>query len=68
MYILRVKCSSCNSTHAIKEQYHFITGKMVYHKLVEEGYIKSFNVFLASIYRYIRDNNLKRNQCKKDFV
>lgn len=51
-----------NKIHAIKEKYPYITGKMVYQKLVEEGYIKASDVSLASILRYIRDNNLKRNQ------
>jgi transposase InsO family protein len=46
----------------IKEQYPYITGKMVYQKLLEEGYIKLSNTSLASVHRYIRDNNLKRNQ------
>jgi putative transposase len=48
--------------HAIKEQYPYITGKMVYQKLIEEGYIKASNVSVSSIYRYIKENNLKRNQ------
>lgn len=48
--------------HAIKEQYPYITGKMVYQKLIEEGYIKASNVSVSSVYRYIKENNLKRNQ------
>jgi transposase InsO family protein len=35
---------------------------MVYQKLVEEGYIRASDVSLASVHRYLRDNNLKRNQ------
>lgn len=46
----------------LKERFPYITGTLVYQKLVEEGYIKSSQTSLASILRYIRDNNLKRNQ------
>lgn len=46
----------------LKEKFPYITGTLVYQKLVEEGYIKSSQASLASILRYIRDNNLKRNQ------
>ena len=48
--------------HEIKEKFPYITGKMVYQKLLEEGYIKASNVSLASIHRYLRDNNLQRNR------
>ena len=48
--------------HDIKEKYPYITTKMVYQKLVEDGYIKESKVSLSSVYRYIRENNLKRNQ------
>lgn len=48
--------------HDIKEKYPYITGKMVHQKLVEEGYIKATSVSLSSVYRYLRENNLKRNQ------
>ena len=46
----------------LKEMFPYITGTLVYRKLVEEGYIKASQTSLASILRYIRDNNLKRNQ------
>ena len=48
--------------HDIKDQYPYITGKMVHQKLVEDGYIKATSVSLSSVYRYLRENNLKRNQ------
>jgi len=48
--------------HAIRKQFPYITGKMIYQKLIEEGYISANNVSLASVYRYLKDNNLKRNQ------
>ena len=59
----RVLDSSCiEKIHALKEKYPYITGKLVYQKLVEEGYLKVTNTSLATVLRYIRDNNLKRNQ------
>lgn len=48
--------------HALKDQYPYITGKMIHHKLVEEGYIKANKVSLASVQRYIRDHRLKRSR------
>jgi putative transposase len=46
----------------IKEKFPHITTKMIYQKLIEDGYIKQSEVSLSSLYRYIRDNNLKRSQ------
>ena len=54
--------AAVNKIHDIKENFPYITTKMVYQKLVEDGYIKASEVSLSSVYRYIRDNNLKRNQ------
>lgn len=48
--------------HDIKDKFPYITGKLVYQKLVEEGYIKVTNTSMSSVLRYLRDNNLKRNQ------
>ncbi len=59
----RVLDSMCiEKIHALKEKYPYITGKLLYQKLVEEGYIKVTNTSLATVLRYIRENNLKRNQ------
>lgn len=46
----------------IREQFPYITGKLIYQKLVEEGYIKASTTSMSSVLRYIRDNNLKRDQ------
>lgn len=46
----------------IKEKYPYITGTLVYQRLLEEGYIKDYKTSLSSVLRYIRDNNLKSNQ------
>lgn len=48
--------------HVLKEHYPYITGTLVYTKLIEEGYIKASNTSKATVLRYIRENNLKRNQ------
>ena len=47
---------------AIKDSFPYITGRMVYQKLIEERYIKESNASLSSVLRFIRDNNLKRSQ------
>lgn len=48
--------------HELKECFPYITGTLVYQKLIEEGYIKASKASLATVLRYIRENNLKRNQ------
>lgn len=48
--------------HDIRGIFPYITGKLIYQKLVEEGFIKVSSTSMASILRYLRDNNLKRNQ------
>ena len=48
--------------HEIKEKYPYITGKLVYQKLVEEGFIKCSETSMATVLRYIRENNLKPKQ------
>lgn len=48
--------------HKIKDKFPHITTKMVYRKLIEDGFIRESKVSLSSMYRYIRANNLKRNQ------
>jgi putative transposase len=45
--------------HDIKERFPYITGKLVYQKLIEEGYVKVSQTSMASVLRYIRENNLK---------
>lgn len=46
----------------IKANFPYITGTLVYQKLIEEGYLKEHKTSLASVLRYIRDNNLKSSQ------
>jgi len=53
---------SISKIHEIKENYPYITGKLVYQKLIEQGFIKSSQTSLATVLRYIRENNLKQKQ------
>lgn len=52
--------------HEIKEKFPYITGIMVYQKLVENGHVKKNAVSLSSVHRYLRDNNLKRTPLSPD--
>ena len=44
----------------IKAQFPYITGKLVYQKLLEEGYIKRSTTSISSVNRYLRENDLGR--------
>ena len=48
--------------HSLKEQFPYITGTLIYQKLIEEGLIKQSQTSLSTVLRYIRDNDLKRIQ------
>jgi transposase InsO family protein len=52
--------NSINRIHELKEQYPYITGTLIYQKLIEEEYIKINKSSLSSVLRYIKDNNLKK--------
>jgi len=54
--------------HEIKENLPYITGKAIYQKLVEDGYILSKKTSLSTIHRYIRENNLKPSQLQPNEV
>jgi len=54
--------NAISKIHELKGTFPYITGTLIYHKLIEEGYIKETTTSLASILRFIRENNLKRNQ------
>jgi putative transposase len=49
-----------NKIYDIKEQFPYITGKLVYQKLLEEGYIKRSTTSMSSVHRYLRENDLGR--------
>ncbi len=57
-----IDSNAIKKIHELKESLPYITGTLIYHKLVEEGYIKSSKASLATVLRYIRENNLKRSQ------
>lgn len=54
--------NAINQIHALKEKFPYITGTLIYQKLVEDGYVKVSKTSLSTVLRYIKDNNLKRNQ------
>ena len=41
----------------LKEKYPYITGKAIYKKLIEDGDILAKDVSLASLYRFLNNNN-----------
>ena len=45
--------------HLLREKFPHITGKAIYVKLIEEGFIDVSKTSLSSLHRYIRKNNLK---------
>lgn len=50
----------------LKKQMPHITGKKLYTKLVEDGYIKSSEVSLATVYRFLNNNKLhESNQTER---
>jgi transposase InsO family protein len=51
--------SAMEQIYVYKEKYPYITGKAIYTKLIQEGYIKASETSLATIHRYLRNNNLK---------
>jgi len=57
-----INLDAIKKIHELKENYPYITGTLIYMKLIEEGYIKENMTSKATVLRYIRENNLKRNQ------
>ncbi|MDF2701046.1 MAG: transposase of IS1604-like element [Haloplasmataceae bacterium] len=57
-----LKEDAISRINELKKQYPYITGTLVYQKLVEEGVINKCDTSLSSVLRYIRDNNLKTKQ------
>lgn len=43
----------------IKQQFPHITGKAIYNKLIEDGIILAKDFSIATVYRYLNNNNLK---------
>jgi len=54
--------------HELKEKFPYITGKAVYDKLIEAGAINAAETSLATIQRFIRDNDLKPSTANQQTV
>ncbi len=54
-----------NKIYDIKAQFPYITGKLVYQKLIEEGYIKQSTTSMSSVLRYLRENELGRKSASQ---
>ncbi len=64
--ISRKISSNCiDRIYELKEKYPNITGKAIYKLLIEEGIINLSNTSLATIYRFINNNNLHSHNVKE---
>ena len=54
--------------HEFKEKFPYITGKAVYKKLIEAGAINAAETSLATVHRFIRDNDLKPSAVNQQTV
>ncbi|MDL2300974.1 DDE-type integrase/transposase/recombinase [Lachnospiraceae bacterium OttesenSCG-928-D06] len=50
----------CKQIHAYRKQFPYITGKKIYEKLIEQGYIKKEDVSIDTVYRYLKSADLTR--------
>ena len=50
----------CRQIHAYREQFPYITGKKIYEKLIEQGYLKKEDASVDSVYRYLKAADLTR--------
>ena len=50
----------CRQIHAYREQFPYITGKKIYEKLIEQGYMKKTDASVDTIYRYLKSADLTR--------
>lgn len=50
----------CKQIHAYREQFPYITGKKIYEKLIEEGYMKQTDASADTVYRYLKAAALTR--------
>lgn len=53
---------ACRQIAAYKQQFPYITGKKIYRKLIEEGYVKASDVSLNTIYRFLKNQHLTRDK------
>lgn len=51
----------CKQIHAYRKQFPYITGKKIYEKLIEQGYMKETEASIDTIYRYLKTADLTHN-------
>ena len=56
-YSRKIPVECIDKISKLKEKYPYITGKAIYNKLIEDGDILAKNVSLASLYRFLNNNN-----------
>lgn len=54
-----IPVSVLNHINELKQKLPHITGKAIYKKLIEDGYINIKDVSISSVYRYLNSNHLK---------
>jgi transposase InsO family protein len=54
--------------HELKEKFPYITGKAIYKKLIEAGVINAADTSLATVQRFIRNNDLKSSAVNQQTV
>lgn len=50
----------CRQIVSYREKFPYITGKKIYEKLIEEGYLKESDASLDTVYRYLKTANLTK--------
>ena len=58
----KIPIDCINNILEIKEKYPHITGKAIYKKMIEEGYIDKSKVSVASLYRFLNNNKLHERE------
>ena len=51
--------TAINQIFELKEKFPYITGKAIYKKLIENGFLNAADTSLSTVHRYLRDNGLK---------
>ena len=51
----------CEQIKAYKEQFPYITGKKIYEKMIQDGYLKEHEISVDSIYRFLKNEHLTRD-------
>jgi len=51
--------AAIDQIYVLKEKFPYITGKAIYKKLVEDGFVNASDTSLSTVHRYLRNNGLK---------